>query len=74
MGRLDPLQRAVDCERLMKVVAVVGAHRIVLAQLRDRWIGLGADRLMMTRAEFDQEIEEIAELHDVVLAEISHLH
>jgi len=74
MARIDPLQRAAECERLMQVVAEASVHKDALARLRCRWISLGADRPMITRAEFEQKLDEMGEVHDIMLAEIGRLH
>jgi len=74
MACVDPGQRALDCERLMRVLVADHSRQYVLAKLHAHWLSLGSERDSMSRAEFDQKFDDVTELHDILLEELVHLH
>jgi hypothetical protein len=71
-SQLDPMQRAAECEQLMRIAAP-GSYRVALSQLRDLWISLGSEQKFLTDIEFAEEMESICMMHDRLRANIARL-
>ena len=60
--KVDPWERAADCERALRV-AVDPAHRNKLKDIREFWISLAYARPFLSEQQFAKEVETIGRLH-----------
>jgi hypothetical protein len=62
MLKIDPWERAAECERALRA-ANDPTRRQILTDVRDLWIGLANARSLLPRAEFDEQVETINRIH-----------
>ncbi len=62
MAKIDPWQKAVECEQSLKSTSDPG-QRAVVQNLRDLWIALGNEQSMSSDQELTKDIEKVDQLH-----------
>jgi hypothetical protein len=74
MSRIDPWEKAADCERAIQAAADP-QQKTILKNLRYLWIALANESDCMSADEFARESEVIGRLHvELALAESPSLH
>jgi hypothetical protein len=62
MFQVDPWEKAVDCERAMRI-SIDPVHREHLGNIREFWISLANARRFLSEYEFAKEAEAIGGFH-----------
>ena len=62
MLRVDPWEKAADCERALRLT-LDPVHRANLTNIREFWISLATKRPFLSENEFAQQVEAISRFH-----------
>jgi hypothetical protein len=66
MGKINPWERAVECERALTLTADED-RRILITQLREAWIALGNE--WSVGLDNSKRVQGIARIHDAMVRE-----
>jgi hypothetical protein len=70
MLRVDPWEKAADCERALRLT-LDPVHRANLTNIREFWISLANERPFLSEHEFARQAEAIGRLHASLAAPAS---
>ncbi len=62
MTRIDPWEKAADCERALQIAADP-QQKMILKNLRDLWVALANESGFMSADQLAEESEAIGRLH-----------